>query len=115
MRGQEKDRDPEREFPKFEEGHRNAALAAKLLRINRNYDPLWNSGPRPPLIWRVGAGILGTFFLFFGGCFFWTGLEDHSVALFTVAVLFVLTSVRPLWNAFKPNKVDPASEDSFRE
>ena len=107
--------DAEREFPKFEAEQRNAALAAKLLKINSSYDPLWNSGPRPSLIWRLGAGVLGTFFLFFGGCFFLTGLEDHSVALFTVAVLFGLASVRPLWNAFKPHKVDPAPEDSFRE
>jgi len=113
MDEQEEAQEPPKEIRRFEAEQRNAAVAAKLLKSKSNYDPLWNSGPRPPLIWRVGAGILGAFFLFFGGCFFLFGLEEQSVALFAVAALFALASARPFWNAFKPRKVDSdAHQDS---
>jgi len=104
-----------KELRRFEAEQSNAALAARLKR-NSNCDPLWDSGPRPPLIWRIGAGILGIFFLLFGVGFFCLGLEDHSVALFVAAILAALVSARPLWNAFKPRKAHPAArEDSPRE
>lgn len=116
MKDQEEAREREKKIRRFEAEQRNSAVAAKLLKRNSNYDPLWNSGPRPPLIWRVGAGILGTFFLYFGGGFFLFGLEKHSVALFAAAVISVVLSVRPFWNAFKPRKIDPvAHEDSARQ
>jgi len=56
------------------------------------------------------------FFLYFGGGFFLFGLEEHSVALFAAAVISLLLSVRPLWNAFKPRKVNPVvRKDSAHE
>jgi len=63
MRSQEKGRDLAREIRRFEAEQRNAALAAKFLRINSNYDPFWNISPRAPLVQRIGVGILGSFFL----------------------------------------------------
>jgi hypothetical protein len=111
MKGKEKVRESERDARRFETEQSNAALVAKLLKSKNNYDPLWNSGPRPPLIWRVGAGVVGMLFLFFGAGFFSVGLGDHSVALFAVAALFGLASVRPLWNAFKPRKIDPLTRN----
>jgi len=101
-------REDAKEARDFEAEQRNATLASKLLKSNTNNDPLWNSGPRPPLIWRVGAGVLGFFFLFAGACFLGLGLEDHESALFLVSLLCFVISVRPIWNAIKPRKIDPS-------
>lgn len=116
MRSQETNRDRAREFRRFEAEQRNAALATKLLRANSNYDPFWNISPRAPLVQRVGAGVLGLFFLSIGGCFFYMGLEDHSWALFAASLFALLISVRPIWNAFKGRKTEPAPRNgSTRE
>jgi len=108
MRSQEKDQDRAREVRRLETEQRNATLAAKLLRVNSNYDPFWNISPRAPLVQRVGVGVLGLFFLFFGGYFFCMGLENHSWALFAASLFALLISVRPIWNAFKGRKSEPA-------
>ena len=114
MKSEERDQERGREIRKFEAEQRNAALAAKLLRNNSNYDPFWNISPRAPLVQRIGVGILGLFFLFFGFCFFCMGLEDHSWALFAASLFALLISVRPIWNAFKGGKTEVAKhEDSI--
>jgi hypothetical protein len=116
MRSEEKNRDRAREIRKFEAEQRNAALAAKLLRVNGKYDPFWNISPRAPLVQRVGVGVLGLFFLFVGGCCLCMALEDHSWVLFAVSLFALLISVRPIWNAFKGRKIEPgAHKDSTRE
>jgi hypothetical protein len=116
MRNEEKDRDRAREIRRFEAEEEAAALAAKLLRINSNYDPLWNMSPQAPLVWRIGAGILGMFFLFASICFFWMGLEAHDWGIFPISLLFLLISALPLWNAFKGRKVVSVSrKHSSRE
>ena len=73
-----KDRDRASEIRKAEAQHRTATLARKLLKINSDYDPLWNPPPQSPLIWRIGAGIVGIFFLIFGSAFLSVGYQDHS-------------------------------------
>lgn len=108
MEREEQAREQAKEFRDFEGEQRNATLAAKLLRSNSDYDPLWNSGPRSPLIWRIGAGILGFFFLFAGACFFGMGLEDRNGSLFLVSLFCFVISIRPIWNAIKPRKIDPS-------
>jgi hypothetical protein len=113
MRNENIDPDGAREIRKFEAEQRKATLAKMLLKCNSNYDPLWNTSPQAPLIWRFGAGILGMFFLFIGACIFSLGLEDGSWVLIAVSIFFVLVSFRPLRNAFKCRKAEPVSrEDS---
>ena len=111
MRSQEKGRDLAREIRRFEAEQRNAALAAKFLRINSNYDPFWNISPRAPLVQRIGVGILGSFFLFVGVGLFCFGLEDYGWALIAASLFALLISSRPLWNAFKGRKAEPAPRE----
>lgn len=92
MRSKENDREQVRALHKFEAEQRNAALAAKMLKINSNYDPFWNISPKAPLVQRIGVGILGLFSLFFGVCVFCMGLEDHSWALFAASFFALLLS-----------------------
>jgi hypothetical protein len=116
MKSEQEDRDRVKEILKFEAEQRNAAHAAKLLRVNSNYDPFWNISPRAPLVQRFGVGVLGLFFLFVGGCCLCMALEDHSWVLFAASLFALLISVRPIWNAFKGRKIKPAPrEDSPRE
>ena len=114
MRGKEKARDGSRGFRRLEAEQRNAALAAKLLRSNSNYDPFWNISPRAPLVQRIGVGILGLFFLFVGVCFFCMWLEDHSWALFAASLFALLISVRPIWNAFRGGKTETLPREGSR-
>ena len=102
-----KGRDRASEIRKAEAQHRTATLARKLLKINSDYDPLWNPPPQSPLIWRIGAGIVGIFFLIFGSAFLSVGYQDHSWCLFAVSAIFTLASIRPLWNALKGRKSEP--------
>jgi len=60
------------------------------------------------LVQRIGVGILGLFFLFFGFCVFCMGLENHSWALFAASLFALLISVRPIWNAFRGGKTEPS-------
>jgi hypothetical protein len=116
MKDEQEDREREKQIRRFEEEQRNGALAAKLLRVSSNYDPFWNISAQAPLVQRVGVGILGLFFLFFGACFFWMGLKDHSWALFAASLFALSISVRPIWNAFKGRKTELTSRDgSTRE
>jgi hypothetical protein len=108
MRSEMRDRDRAREIRKFEAQQRTATLARKLLKINSNYDPLLNPPPQAPLIWRIGAGIVGIFLLIFGSAFLSVGYQDHSWGLFAVSAIFVLASIRPLWSAIKGRKNKPA-------
>lgn len=91
----------------------NAAVAKELLKNNDSYDPFWNSGPRPPRIWRIGAGILGMFLLSFSIFIFYSGIQEHGVVPCIVASLIALASSRLFWNAFKPSK--NARKDSGHE
>jgi hypothetical protein len=111
MRSEEKDRGRARELRKLLAEQRNATLALKLLRSNSNYDPLLNMPPQAPLLWRMGAGILGMFFLIFGFGLFCLGLQDDSWALLTASVVPVLVSVLPLRNALKGRKNEPAPRE----
>ena len=93
MKGEEESRERAREIRKFEAKQRNAALARKLLKVNSDNDPLWNPLPQAPLIWRVGAGVVGMFFFLFGCGFLCLWHEEHTWGLFTVSALFILVSV----------------------
>src|SRR6185437_10045469 len=106
MKSEEKDRDRTREIRELQTKQSNAAVARRLLKINSDYDPLWNPPPQAPLIWRIGAGVVGMFLLIFGSAFFLVGYQDHSWGLFAVSALFILASVRPLWNAFRRRRKD---------
>jgi hypothetical protein len=114
MKGKEEARKRERETRKFEARRRNAELAQKLLKINSDYDPLWNPPPHAPLIWRVGAGIVGMFLFLFGSGIFCLWYQEHSWGLFAVSALFILASIRPLWNAIHGRKSEPASRADSR-
>jgi hypothetical protein len=116
MRDAEKRRDRTREIRKVEAERRNAAIAAKLLRLNSDYDPLWNPPPQPPLIWRIGAGVVGMSLFLFGCGFLGLWYEEHTWGLFAVSALFILASVRPLWNAFKGRRAEKTqSKDTTRK
>jgi hypothetical protein len=101
MKKEEKNLRIAREARRFEAEQRNAEFTANLLRVNSDYGPLWSFPPRAPLVWRLGAGVLGALFLFAGGCSFFIGLQSHSWAALGVSIFLVLISMRPLWNAFK--------------
>jgi hypothetical protein len=99
-------REREREMRKFEAEQRAATLAEKLLRSNSDHDPLWNISPKAPLVQRIGALIIGVFFLFFGVCLFSIGLQRHSWEALAVSLLFAGASAPTLWNAFRRRKID---------
>ena len=101
MRDREEDRERAKETRGFEAERRTRALARKLLKTNNDNDPLWNPPPQAPLIWRLGAGVVGVFLLIFGLAFLSVGYQDHSWGLFAVSAIFILASMRPLWNALK--------------
>jgi hypothetical protein len=84
---------------------------------DKHYDPLWNISPQAPLVQRIGAGILGMFFLFVGCSLFYLWIEeDHSWIVLAVSLFSALVSVRPIWNAFKGRRAEPAPpRDSTRE
>jgi hypothetical protein len=95
------------EFREFRAQRKNAARAAKLLRIRSN-DPFVRSYPGEPLVQRIGVFVLGTFFSLSGAVMLDLMIKDHSHLGVVVSILALIIGIRTIIVAFTGPKAKPA-------
>jgi hypothetical protein len=94
---------------KFEREQRDAAVAKKLLKSDGVDDPLFTGSRDATFVQRVGAVILGAFFVIAGVSFATLGFEKQDWILGCFSVPWFLLGARMLQNAFKRKRLSATS------
>ena len=75
------------------------------VRNSRNVDAfLWKGSPDAPLVQRMGAWIIGLFFLGWGFCFLYMGYREPSLPIFFYSTVGLVLGGKIFLNGFRRHR-----------